>query len=374
MHNKKIYYIDTTLRDGEQAPGVSFSIPEKITIAHMLDVCGIDELEAGIPAMGDKERQVIKVIADQGFSFRISTWSRAIKKDIDTAKCCGADGINISFPVSDIQLEAINKNRKWVLNSLKEMVGYARNYFAYVSIGAQDASRAERNFLETFIILCQECGVDRIRIADTVGCHDPFSCYDLISRTTNRYPNVRFEYHAHNDLGMATANTLAAIAAGVSAVSTTINGLGERAGNASMDEVVIAVRKTLGRTDKINSRFFPYLAGYVEKISGRRLSDSKPITGKTILQHESGIHTRSILINKESYQFIDGPEIGRHDYEIVFGKHSGTFAVLRFFEDKGIRLEKKTLKEIMQQIKLLSTLRKKAIAEEELLDLYYRMT
>jgi homocitrate synthase NifV len=173
---------------------------------------------------------------------------------------------------------------------------------------------------------------------------------------------------------MATANTLAAVSAGAHSVSTTINGIGERAGNASMDEVVMACRKTLGVKDNLKPRFFPYMSHFVEKASGRKISDSKPVTGKLVMQHESGIHTRSMLKDPESYQYLDPNEVGHDQAKIVFGKHSGSSAVAHFFENKGIAISKDALREIMYQVKLFASLRKEAIEEEELLDLYYRMT
>jgi homocitrate synthase NifV len=374
MVTKNVWYIDTTLRDGEQAPGVSFTRDEKITLAALLDVCGINELEAGTPAMGETEQQIIRSIVSQGFSFRVSAWCRAIKEDIDAARATNARGVNISLPVSTIHQKAIGKNEEWVLSALDTIISYASDYFEFVSIGAQDASRTSTAFLHRFIDRCLLHRIERIRIADTVGCHNPFTAHTIIQQLHRLYPSVKFEYHGHNDLGMATANTLSAIAGGAQAVSTTINGIGERAGNASLDEVVMACRKTLGMKDSLKPRFFPYIAHFVEKASGRKNSPAKPVTGSMVMQHESGIHARSMLKNPEAYQFLNPDEIGRGEPRIVFGKHSGSGAVVHFFENKGISVGKDMLREIMHQVKLFASLRKEAMEEEELLDLYYRMT
>ncbi len=374
MNTQSIWYIDSTLRDGEQAPGVSFSHREKITIAALLDVTGIDELEAGTPAIGAKEQNTIHTIVKQGFSFRTSSWCRALKADIDAARKCKTDGVNLSFPVSAIHQQSMGKSPQWVFENLFSTVRYARNYFEYVSVGAQDASRADFPFLQKFLSLCSELQVHRVRIADTVGCLNPFSTQLLFNKILDRFPGLNLEFHGHNDLGMATANTLAAITSGARAVSTTVNGLGERAGNASLDEVVMACRKTLQLKDKLNSQFFPYLAANVEMASGRTNADSKPITGKAALQHESGIHTRCLLNNPESYQIIGSEELGRQGTSIVFGKHSGTSAIVQLFEQKGITLENNNLEGLMQQIKLFSSMRKKAMEEEDLMELYYRLT
>ena len=374
MSQNTLWYIDSSLRDGEQAPGVSFCTAEKITIAALLDICGIDELEAGTPAMGISEQKGIRSIVGQGFSFRISVWCRALKKDLDAARQTGAEGVNISFPVSDIHIETLGRSHKWVLSEMKSLVNYASNYFAYVAIGAQDASRAKFNFLHQFLDQAAELPVGRVRIADTAGCHNPFHAHSLISGLLNLHPKLDLEYHAHNDLGMATANTLAAISAGARAVSTTVNGLGERAGNASFDEVVMACRKTLGIKDTINSRFFPYLASYVEQVSGRKISESKPITGRMALCHESGIHASCIMKNPDSYQFLNSTEVGREKPEIVFGKHSGRKAINGFFEERGIYMAPDMLNSLMEQIRLLAVLRKESVRHEELLDIFYRMS
>ncbi|MBN1952922.1 MAG: pyruvate carboxyltransferase [Bacteroidales bacterium] len=371
---KTPWYIDTTLRDGEQAPGIAFSPTEKITIATLLEVCGIDEVELGTPAMGRTEQETMRTISQQGFRFRTSSWCRAVKKDIDDAIRTGTAGVNISFPVSQVQLTAMGKSESWVMESIPEIVRYAQDYFEYVSLGAQDASRADFNFLSSYMSLAALLGVHRVRIADTIGCQNPFSAHSLISRLAHAVPEMPMEYHAHNDLGMATANTISAIAAGAAAVSTTINGIGERAGNASLDEVVMACRKTLGATDKLNTRFLPHIASYVETASGRPLSESKPITGRSVLKHESGIHTNALLKDPGTYQLLDGREFGKNHPEIVFGKHSGTNAILHFFETRGIRPDQEILSGILEQIRLFAQIKKNTIREEELLDMYYRMS
>lgn len=370
----KIWYIDSTLRDGEQAPGVSFTQSEKLAICYLLDSCGIDELEVGTPAMGKDEIEIIKTISSVGFAFRTSSWCRALKSDIDAARKCNTEGVNISFPVSDIQLKSVNKSIEWIFQKMHPIINYAKDYFQFVSVGAQDASRAEYSTLQKFIEESVSLNVNRIRIADTVGALNPFSTSSLIEKILGEFPDTNLEFHGHNDLGMATANTLAAIKAGAKSVSTTINGLGERAGNASFDEVIMACRLTLNMQDSINSKLFPHMAHYLENVSCRKNSASKPITGSAALQHESGIHTRSVLDNPVSYQLFKGEEIGRSKPEIVYGKHSGTNAVSNLFSNRGLYLSSTMMAKIMEQIRLFASIKKRAIEESELMDIYYRMT
>lgn len=370
----KIWYIDSTLRDGEQAPGVSFTHSEKFAICCLLDSCGIDEVEVGTPAMGKNEIEIIKSIASEGFLFRTSSWCRALKSDIDAARKCNTDGINISFPLSDIQLKSINKSMEWVFQMMRPLINYAQNYFQYVSVGAQDASRSKYSDLEKFIDLCILLNTHRIRIADTIGTLNPISTVNLFESILKVFPEVNLEFHGHNDLGMATANAIAAIQTGATSVSTTINGLGERAGNASFDEVVMACRMTLKMKDSINSKLFSQMAQYLEKVSGRKNSPSKPITGSAVYQHESGIHTKSLLKNSASYQLINGEETGKSKPEIVYGTHSGAGAISNLFLKKGISIDSLVLGNILEQIKLFASIKKKSIEEDELLDIYYRMT
>src|ERR1035437_6122570 len=210
MNSPSLHIIDSTLRDGEQAPGVVFTLEEKLRIAAMLDDCGVKEVEVGTPAMGEEEQRMIREIVRSGFRFDALCWARAKECDIVASARTGAGRINISFPVSDIQLKAIGRSRAWVLKQLPPMLKLSRKFFGFVAIGAQDATRANREFLFEFIAACLAEGIDRIRLADTVGILNPFSVAELFSTATERFPFVDFEFHGHNDLGMATANSVSA--------------------------------------------------------------------------------------------------------------------------------------------------------------------
>lgn len=316
--------IDTSLRDGEQAPGVAFAAHEKMRVAELLDQLNIDEVELGTPAMGKAEISAMRSIANQGFNYDTSCWCRALKKDIDMAIQCNTTSINISFPISEIQLKAIGKDRAWVEAELPKIVAYAANHFSKITIGAQDASRADSEFLETYIDMAQDAGATRVRIADTVGIMTPLSTQAMFQKLHKRFRDFDLEFHPHNDLGMATANAYTALHAGARSVSGTINGLGERAGNCAIEELITAL--TLEGSTKYNTQMIAKACAFVEQISKRKLHCSKPIVGRKVFTHESGIHVRSILKDKMSYQPFDESLVGITNHEIVIGKHSGQAA------------------------------------------------
>jgi homocitrate synthase NifV len=367
MKTKKIHLIDTTLRDGEQAPGVVFSLREKLQIAALLDKAGITEVEVGTPAIGKQEVSDIKAIVDAGFKFKSMAWCRATKPDIQAAIKAGVHAVNISFPVSDIHLMAMMKDRKWVMKTMGEMIAYAKDNFEYVAIGAQDASRAEFPFLNDFIGEAIWHGASRVRIADTVGILNPVSTAGLFRKLKKHHPNFSFEFHGHNDLGMATANTFAAFYAGADTASVTVNGLGERAGNAALEEIVMAIELSSSMRHRIKTQVLGELSQLVSLASGIPVPVNKPVTGSKVLSHESGIHTNILLKKRETYQIIQASQIGRTEEEFVFGKHSGKAALKAFSTNRGLSIPDNIQANILSVIHQEAGRFKRALSTKEVL-------
>jgi homocitrate synthase NifV len=261
--------VDTTLRDGEQAPGVIFTTREKVAIARLLDLFGVDVIEAGIPAMGETEQAALFMINNLALKARVIAWNRIVTGDIKASLACGVKNLHISAPVSDIQIKyKLGKTRQWVLDSTRGAIRYALDYGCRVSVGAEDASRADTVFLEDFARAAREAGALRLRYADTVGVLQPLVAYERLSALAEKNI-IELEFHGHNDFGMAVANSIAAVKAGVKYVDTTVGGLGERAGNTNMREFIRAVGLISGISSKWKFNIMNELERYVALAANR---------------------------------------------------------------------------------------------------------
>jgi len=362
---------DTTLRDGEQTAGVVFSREEKLRIARLLDATGVGELECGIPAMGREEQESIRDLVELGLRARLITWNRAVTSDIQASIDCGVSAVDISLSVSDIHIEKkLGKSRDWVREQLKVALGFAKQHDLYVSVGGEDSSRADLDFLVELMEITRNEGGDRFRFCDTLGILDPFSTYNKVRYLAERVA-LDLEVHTHNDLGMATANAIAGIRAGARFVNTTVNGLGERAGNAALEEVVMALRHACNRDVGIDASRFVELSRLVGQASCRPVPEWKAVVGEKVFSHESGLHADGVIKFPGNYEGYDPAEVGLKRHMVV-GKHSGSHGLEARLENLGIRLSPKDLSGFLNQVRALAQQRKAALSDHDLLRLYGR--
>jgi homocitrate synthase NifV len=369
LNDKKVFFVDTTLRDGEQTAGVVFANQEKLEIARLLDEIGVDQLEVGTPVMGGDEKEAIKAIAKANLSASIMAWNRANINDIKQSVCCGVDAVAISISTSDIHIKnKLRKTREWVLENMIKSVEYAKSQGLYVSVNAEDASRTEMDFLIKFALEAKKAGADRLRFCDTLGILNPFKTAEMVKEVIDK-SGMPVEMHTHNDLGMATANALAGVHAGASYIGVTVNGLGERAGNAPFEEVAMALKYSMGYTVDIKVPLIKELCEYVSNASRRPLPVNKTIVGANIFAHESGIHADGVIKDPATYEFLDPNELGI-DRRIIIGKHSGTASIKAKLQEYNISIDNDLAKDILKEVRSLAVELKRPLMDRELISVY----
>ena len=356
MHekNRTIEIFDTTLRDGEQTPGISFTTEQKRTIARQLDALGVDIIEAGTPITSKEEKEVVQLICDEGLSAKICGLARILTQDIDACVDCGVDMIHIFVPSSEIQREHTTKmSEAQVKEQAYKMTRYVKERGFMCMFSAMDATRTRLEFLIDLYKTAEEGGADILNVPDTVGISEPFAMYELVGEIY-RAVKVPISIHCHNDFGLAVANSLAAVKAGASEVQVSVNGIGERAGNADLVETVMSLNSIYGLKTNIKTERLFEMAKLIERITGIPIPVTKPVVGDNAFSHESGIHTHGVIVRSDTFEpGIMTPEMVGHRRRIVLGKHTGKHSVEKKLSEIGMSPSKEELEEILERIKEL---------------------
>lgn len=360
---------DTTLRDGEQAPYVAFNTEEKLRIATLLDACGADELEIGIAAMGVKEREDIKELLNLGLKARMMTWNRMKMEDLEGSLSCGVQAVDLSIPISDILIDIkFGGSKAKVLQELERVVTTATREGLYVCIGGEDSSRGSHEFIRDVMELARECGAERFRYCDTIGIMTPTQTYTAI-KSLNDFNLLPIEMHTHNDFGLANANALSGIDAGAISMNTTVIGLGERAGNASFEQILMALKHLYGEPRLIDPIQLRELVQTVAHAANIDLAHNAPIVGERIFAHESGIHADGMMKDSHAYEPYEAEEVGLKS-SFPIGKHSGSATIRYHLSRMGISADSGILRDLLPTIREIVTSRKRVINSLELKSLY----
>ncbi|MEM2878317.1 MAG: 2-isopropylmalate synthase [Candidatus Hadarchaeales archaeon] len=359
----RVSVLDTTLRDGEQTPGVSLTPDRKLDIARSLDELGVDIIEAGSAITSEGERKAIKLISREGLDAEICSFVRALKEDVDAAIECEVDSVHLVVPVSDMHIRyKLGKKREQVVKMAMEAMQHAMKHGLKVELSAEDASRASMAFLKGFLKEGVKKGANRVCLCDTVGVLTPERSRSLFSEMSKM--GVPVAVHCHDDFGMATANTVEAVIGGAREVHVAVNGLGERGGNAALEEVVLALSKLHNFKTNIKLNRLYDTSKLVERLTGIPVPPNKAVVGENAFTHGAGVHSHGVLAHPSTYEPISPETVGHHR-KIVFGKHAGSHAIESELRRMGLRPTKKQLEEILIQVKRLGD-RGKLVTDAEL--------
>ncbi|QLH75448.1 MAG: 2-isopropylmalate synthase [Methanomassiliicoccales archaeon] len=351
--SERIMIFDTTLRDGEQTPGIALSVDDKVRIATALSELGVDVIEAGFPISSAGERESIRKIKEAGLEAKICGLARSSKSDIDAALECGLDYVHTFIATSDLHLKhKLNMTREQVKARAVGAIEYAKAHGMTVEFSCEDATRTDLDFLKEMHIAVQEAKVDKINLPDTVGTMSPPAMEYLVSELME-VTTVPLSVHCHNDFGLAVANSLAAVRCGARQVHVCMNGLGERCGNAALEETVMGITAFFGSSTNIRTERIGYTSKLVSRLTGVPIPDNKPIVGNNAFAHESGIHVHGVLKNPATYEAFC-PELVGMTRNIVVGKHTGAHSVKEKLGQYGVSLTDEQVAEVVDKVKKLA--------------------
>ncbi len=347
----KVLIWDETMRDGEQTPGVAFSPEEKLRIATLLDEMGVPLMDVGIPVVSKEEARGVKGIANAGLDASIMAAARAARKDVEACIECEVDEISIFIACSDLHLKyKLNMTREQVKEAAVRETEYAKDHGLKVSFVTEDTFRADLDFVADLYNACIDAGATRAVICDTVGVMTPVGIRWFVEQLKPRFRKVQLSFHGHNDFGLAVANSLAAVESGVEVPHTCVNGLGERAGNASFEELVMALEALCGYQTGIDVSRMYEVSRLVEQLSGIPVGVNKPVVGYNAFSHESGIHADGVIKHTATYEPIQPERIGR-TRQFIYGKHTGSASVADRLKSNGIEASKDQIQSLVQLIK-----------------------
>ena len=352
MESEYVRIFDTTLRDGEQTPGVSLTPEEKMEIALQLDKLGVDVIEAGFPSASKGEQRALKEIANAGLRAYVCALARALRSDIDAALKCDVKYIHTFISTSEVQMKyALNMTPEQVIEATMKSVQYIKDHGAMCEFSPMDATRTRMEFLKKVCKAAEEAGADYINIPDTVGITTPDSMKKMIMELKKEL-KVPLSVHCHNDFGLAVANSLAGVEGGATQIHVTVNGLGERAGNAALEEVVMGLHLLHKKKTRINTRLIYETSKLVSRLTGVIIQPNKAIVGENAFAHESGIHTKGVVIKPPTFEPFSPDLVGRQR-RLIAGKHAGRHGVKAELEEAGFHPTEEQLKEIVARVKEL---------------------
>jgi len=349
---EKVLIFDTTLRDGEQTPGVAITPDEKIRIAKRLDRLGVDVIEVGFPAASQGERKAAQQIKSLGLNTQVCGLARVLQEDLDAALDSDVDYIHTFIGTSPLHRKyKLKMDQDEILQKSVQAVEYIKDHGIIAEFSAEDATRTELEFLQKIYSAVEEAGADIINVPDTVGVMLPVSMHKLIT-DIKKAVKIPISVHCHDDFGLAVANSLSAVEAGAQQVHATINGLGERAGNTSLEEVVMALMINYGIKTNINTELLVGTSELVSRITGVKMPPNKAIVGDNAFAHEAGIHVHGVLQKAETYEPLK-PEMVGHTRRIIMGKHTGARAIRSKLDDYGIEMDEDQFCSLYDQVKKL---------------------